>query len=69
MADDDLPRILFEDDLAALLRESRRTIERRRRAGELPEPLPISGRPRWAREVVIAWLGGTPRGRRLRRAS
>jgi hypothetical protein len=46
--------ILFLDDLAALLRTSRSTIERRRRNGCLPFPelASIDKRPRWSRSAV-----------------
>jgi hypothetical protein len=46
--------VLFIDDLAALLRTSRDTIERRIRAGSFPYPeIPrIDHRRRWSRRVV-----------------
>ena len=60
----DLPRVLFEGDFAAVLRTSVRTIQRMKRARALPQQLPIPGRPRWARDDVLRWLaGGTSHGR------
>jgi hypothetical protein len=61
---DDLPLVLFVEDWAVLLRCSTRTVERMRR--ELPDPLPLKGRPRWSRDAVLAWLAGgrSRRGRR-----
>jgi predicted DNA-binding transcriptional regulator AlpA len=46
--------ILFIDDVAAMLRVSRSTIERRRREGTFPIPeLPgLDSRPRWSRVSV-----------------
>jgi len=41
-----------------LLRCSTRTVERIYRAKELPDPLPLSGRPRWTREAALQWLQG-----------
>jgi hypothetical protein len=47
-----------------------RNVQRLFRARELPDPLPIPGRPRWSRQVILAWLNGDPknirRGRSLR---
>jgi predicted DNA-binding transcriptional regulator AlpA len=50
--------VLFITELAALLRTSRRTLERRLKAGDdLPPQLPaIDKRPRWTRAAVDAWL-------------
>ncbi len=63
-AADELPLVLFEHDFADVLRTSVRTIQRMKRARSLPAPLPIAGRPRWARDEVLRWLaGGTGRGR------
>jgi hypothetical protein len=61
---DSLPLVFYMDDLTAVLRRSRRRIERLNRAGRLPERLPIPGRPCWSREAVLAWLNGQPLKRR-----
>jgi hypothetical protein len=63
--------VLFMDDLARLLRTSRSTIERRRRAGTFPIPeLPsIDERPRWSRQAVERYLGSSNGGIRPRRGS
>ena len=61
---DDLPLVLFLDDLATdVLRCSRRTAERLHAARQLPPELPIPGRPRWSREVILDWIssGSSPR--------
>ena len=61
----DFPLIMFIEDWAAFLRCSDRTVERMRRAKQLPEPLPVAGRPRWARASAIEYReGGARRGRR-----
>jgi len=54
---DQLPDVLFVDDLAKSLRCSRRTIERRLRAGAdlPPEMRRIDSTHRWLRETVEAW--------------
>ncbi len=67
--DDQLPLVLFLDDLAEqVLRCSRKTAERLRKAGQLPTELPIDGRPRWSRDVVLDWLSsGATTSRRGRR--
>ena len=60
----ELPLVLFEQDFAQILRCSVRKVQRLKRARELPEPLPIPGRPRWARDEALRWLAGsTSRGR------
>lgn len=61
--------VLFIEDLASVLRTSRSTIERRRRAGTLPIPeLPsIDERPRWSRQAVERYLASTDSGFRSRR--
>ncbi len=62
------PDVLFIDDVAHILRTSRSTIERRRRAGTFPIPeLPcIDGRPRWSRQAVERFLASTDGGMRPR---
>ena len=61
-----LSEVLFIEDLAGILRTSRSTIERRRRAGSFPIPeLPsIDGRPRWSRQAVEQFLATTSKGSR-----
>lgn len=67
--------ILFIDEVAALLRVSRSTIERRRRDGTFPiaELRGLDSRPRWSRQAVERFLtsstGGLPRTRRASRRS
>lgn len=63
----DLPLVLFIEDIASdVLRCSVRTLERLRRAKQLPEPLPIPGRPRWARQVILDWVSSGSLRRRGR---
>jgi predicted DNA-binding transcriptional regulator AlpA len=59
----DLPLVLYQQDLERVLRCSRSTIDRLSRARQLPDPLPLPGRRRWSRGVVLDWLnaGGTRR--------
>jgi hypothetical protein len=54
----DMPAVLFLDDLARVLRTSRRTLQKLRRARALPIPeLPsLDKRPRWSGEVVQRFL-------------
>jgi hypothetical protein len=61
--------VLFQDELAILLRVSRATIERRRRDGTFPIPeLPgIDNRPRWSRMAVEQYLSSTRDGLTWRR--
>jgi hypothetical protein len=65
---DELPLVCFIDDLARVLRTSRRTLEKLRSARALPirELTGIDKRPRWSREDVLKYLAGE-RERRLRR--
>jgi hypothetical protein len=61
---DGLPFVLFEEDLARVLRCNVRTVQRLDRAGLLPQRMPIPGRPRWTKPVTLDWLaGGGPYGR------
>ena len=61
--------VLFIEDVARILRTSRSTIERRRRAGTFPIPeLPsIDERPRWSRQAVERYLASSNEGMRSRR--
>jgi hypothetical protein len=62
--------VLFIEDLIRVLRTSRSTIERRRRAGTFPIPeLPSIDhrRPRWSRQAVERYLASTSGGLRPRR--
>jgi hypothetical protein len=60
--------VLFIEDVARILRTSRSTIERRRRAGtfQIPELPSIDGRPRWSRQAVERYLTSTNEGMRSR---
>ena len=51
----DLPAVLYKRDFARLLGKSERTLERLRRAQQLPEPLPIPGRPCWSQERALEY--------------
>ena len=73
VAVDELPEVLFLEDVAALLRCSPSTIKRRLRAHVFPvAPLPgIDKRPRWSKTALTQWLtvggaGGSLPGRRRR---
>ena len=63
------PDVLFIEEVSHILRTSRSTIERRRRAGTFPIPeLPcIDERPRWSRQAVERYLTSTNEGIRSRR--
>lgn len=62
----EIPAVCFLDDLVRILRTSRRTIERMRRAGVFPiRELPsLDKRPRFAGEEVRRFLAGEQRLRR-----
>jgi predicted DNA-binding transcriptional regulator AlpA len=54
--------LITKGDLSKLLKISTRTIDRRRSAGEILEPLPRSRQPRWVQEDVEAWIrAGRPK--------
>jgi hypothetical protein len=54
--------LLTRNDLAGLLRLSTRSLDRRRAAGEVLDPLGGPGRPRWDPSEVAAWVAaGRPR--------
>lgn len=55
---DELPDVLFLDELAALLRCHPKTIRRRLDANVFPvAPIPgIDRRPRWSKAAVLQWL-------------
>lgn len=57
-ADEPIPHVCFLEDLARILRISRRTIEKRRRARVFPiRELPaLDSRPRWSGEDVRRYL-------------
>ena len=63
------PVVLLIDDLVDIVRCSRSTIERRRRAGTFPIPeLPsLDSRPRWSHQTVEQYLASTTEGLRPRR--
>jgi hypothetical protein len=57
MSDDQLPDTLFRADLAKFLRMSLRTLDelRARRANLPAEMTRLDDRPRWNKQVVLAW--------------
>ncbi|MCY4661987.1 MAG: helix-turn-helix transcriptional regulator [Acidobacteria bacterium] len=73
-AANELPEVLFLEELAGLLRCHPKTIKRRMEAGVFPvAPIPgIDSRPRWSKAAVLQWLAASgaagkparrPRGR------
>jgi hypothetical protein len=50
------PRLLTRRELAQLLLISPRTLDRRRGAGEILDPIPGTGQPRWLAEEAWAWI-------------
>jgi hypothetical protein len=49
--------MLSLDDLARILRVSRRTLERDRSAGKMPKPdLHVGKMPRWRPETLRRWI-------------
>ncbi|HUU31354.1 MAG TPA: helix-turn-helix domain-containing protein [Phycisphaerae bacterium] len=53
-----MENLLTVNDLAAMLKFHRRTIERMATAGELPAPVHVRGRRRWRPEEIHRWLEG-----------
>jgi predicted DNA-binding transcriptional regulator AlpA len=61
------PKILFKADVAKLLNRSVDTITRLYRAGRLPAPLDLPGRPCWTDAQILAWINsGCPSSLSLR---
>lgn len=55
-------------DFAIMLGVSERTLARRRALGEILDPLPGSGHPRWLKAEIEEWLAArTPRADEWRR--
>jgi hypothetical protein len=51
--------LLNTDDLARVLNAGRRTVERLRNTGKLPQPdLYVGKMPRWSPETISQWIGG-----------
>jgi hypothetical protein len=48
--------LLTRRDLAAVLKISSRSLDRFRTAGQILDPLPGPGRPRWAADEVSEWI-------------
>lgn len=48
--------LLTRNDLASLLRVSARTLDRHRATGDILDPLPGPGQPRWDAGEVAAWI-------------
>lgn len=65
----DIPLVCFLDDMARILRTSRRTIEKMRRARTFPIPeiRGIDKRPRWSGEAVRKFIETGQSGRALLR--
>jgi hypothetical protein len=65
---DQLPDVLFLDDLSRLLRCSRRTLEQARADRRpLPPEMPsLDKRPRWLRSTVEEWMRQTQAGQRFK---
>lgn len=57
-AGDGHPLFLKVEELAAMLRLSKRSVWRLRSAGALPEPYRIGGLVRWRRADIDAWIAG-----------
>jgi len=56
--------LLGIDDLAAILRCSRRLVERMRSAGKVPKPdLQVGKCPRWTPATIRRWIEGGGNGR------
>ncbi len=66
VASDELPDVLFMEELAALLRCHPKTIKRRLDANVFPvAPIPgIDSRLRWSKAAVLKWLASCGKGRR-----
>lgn len=64
---DDIPVVCFLDDVARVLRTSRRTIEKARRARTFPIPeiKGIDKRPRWSGAAVRKFIETGATGRQL----
>jgi hypothetical protein len=62
-------QVLFQKEVAALLRVSLATLERRRHEGSFPiHELPsIDNRPRWSRKAVEQYLASTKNSQVARR--
>lgn len=70
ITDQEIPLVCFLEDLARILRTSRRTIDRMRSARVFPiRELPsIDKRPRWSGDDVRRYLAGQSQRGSLRRA-
>jgi hypothetical protein len=65
---DEAPVLLTRRDLAEVLRISTRTLDRMRAGGDILDPLPGPGCPRWHPAEVAAWVAaGRPRAEVWRR--
>lgn len=53
---DNRPRLITADELAAILRMSKRSVWRLVGTGEIPEPLHVGGSTRWNLAEIEAWL-------------
>ena len=54
--EENLPRLISRAQFAELLAVSKRTFDRLRSQGRIPEPVDLPGPPRFDREVVMDWL-------------
>ncbi|WP_437186684.1 helix-turn-helix transcriptional regulator [Planctomicrobium sp. SH668] len=50
------PPLLTVDDLAAVLKVSKRTIWRMRSCCQLPKPVKVGGGVRWRKSDIDAWI-------------
>lgn len=57
-----MPRMLTGEEVAGLLRCSRRTVYRLANTGTIPPPVRLGGLARWPRETIQAWIdAGCPK--------
>ncbi len=62
----DLPEILYVQDLAGLLRISRKAVRHRAIRGQLPAPMRLGRTLAWTRDDVLQWLGAQARSPKQR---
>jgi hypothetical protein len=68
MSECNMQPLLTRRELAELLQLSTRSLDRRRAAGDILEPLPGPGQPRWDPAEVLSWIAmGRPHSDAWRR--